>query len=128
MQRPETKEDVKRALGLINYLSRFIPHQSANNKALRSLLKEDTAWEWSTQHEHEWNEIKTVLTNKPLLVYFDPQKQIKISSAGADPGGGVQGSKDPPGPQRGGPGPLFQNEENSIYYLQFYLIPPNKSL
>ena len=35
--------------------------------------------------------------------------------------GGVQGSKDPPppGPQRGGPGPLFQNEENSIYYLQF---------
>ena len=45
-------------------------------------------------------------------------------------GGGVQGSKDPPppGPQRGGPGPLFQNEENSIYYLQFYLIPPNKSL
>ena len=43
---------------------------------------------------------------------------------GADPGGGVQGSKDPPGPQRGGPGPLFQNEENSIYYLQFYLIPP----
>ena len=33
-----------------------------------------------------------------------------------------------PGPQRGGPGPLFQNEENSIYYLQFYLIPPNKSL
>ena len=47
--------------------------------------------------------------------------------AGADPGG-VQGSKDPPGPQRGGPGPLFQNEENSIYYLQFYLIPPNKSL
>ena len=47
--------------------------------------------------------------------------------AGADPGG-IQGSKDPPGPQRGGPGPLFQNEENSIYYLQFYLIPPNKSL
>ena len=89
MQRPETKEDVKRALGLINYLSRFIPHQSANNKALRSLLKEDTAWEWSTQHEHEWNEIKTVLTNKPVLVYFDPQKQIKISSDASKDGLGA---------------------------------------
>ena len=32
-------------------------------------------------------------------------------------GPGVQGP--PPGPQRGGPGPLFQNEENSIYYLQY---------
>ena len=49
--------------------------------------------------------------------------------AGADPGGGgSRGPRTPPGPQRGGPGPLFQNEENSIYYLQFYLIPPNKSL
>ena len=48
--------------------------------------------------------------------------------SGADPGGGPGVQGPPPGPQRGGPGPLFQNEENSIYYLQFYLIPPNKSL
>ena len=54
--------------------------------------------------------------------FFRQQKNSRVISkiAGADPGG-VQGSKDPPGPQRGGPGPLFQNEENSIYYLQFYL-------
>ena len=32
--------------------------------------------------------------------------------------GGSRGPMTPPGPQRGGPGPLFQNEENSIYYLQ----------
>ena len=52
--------------------------------------------------------------------------EATITKTGADPGGG--GPRTPPGPQRGGPGPLFQNEENSIYYLQFYLIPPNKSL
>jgi len=57
MWHPETKEDVKRSLSVINYLARFIPHQSANSKASRSLLKEDTAWKWSTQHEKEWNEI-----------------------------------------------------------------------
>jgi len=45
LKRPESKEDIKRALGVINYLARF--------KVLRSLLKEDTAWEWSTQHEKE---------------------------------------------------------------------------
>jgi len=33
-----------------------------------------------TQNEKEWNEIKTVLTNKPILAYFDPRKQTKISS------------------------------------------------
>jgi len=48
IKRPDTKEDVKRVLGVINYLARFMPHQSANSKALRSLLKEDTTWDWST--------------------------------------------------------------------------------
>ena len=80
LKRSKTKEDVKRALGVINYLARFMPHELANSKVLSSLLKEDTAWEWSTQHEKEWNEIKTVLTNKPVLVCFDPRKQTKISS------------------------------------------------
>ena len=41
-----------------------------------------------------------------------------LVGSGADPGGGSRGPMTPPGPQRGGPGPLFQNEENSIYYLQ----------
>ena len=40
--------------------------------------------------------------------------------SGTDPGG-VQGSKDPPWSPERGPGPLFQNEENSIFYL-FYLL------
>ena len=51
IKRPEIKEDVKRALVVINCLARSMRHQSANSKALRSLLKEDTEWEWSTQHE-----------------------------------------------------------------------------
>jgi len=65
---------------VINYLTRFLSQQSANIKALCSQLKEYTAWEWFTQHEKGWNEIKTVLTNKPVLAYFDPRKQTKISS------------------------------------------------
>ena len=40
---------------------------------------------------------------------------------GGSRGGGSRGPRTPPGPQRGGPGPLFQNEENSIFYL-FYLL------
>ena len=51
MKPPETKEDVKRPLGMINYLAKFMPHQIAKKQS--SLLKEDTTWEWSTQHEQE---------------------------------------------------------------------------
>ena len=56
------------------------------------------------------------------LYAINRSRYLVPPKSGADPGGGgVQGSKDPPGPQRWGPGPLFQNEENSIFYL-FYLL------
>ena len=41
MKRPQTKQDVKWAL-VISYLARFMPRKSANSKALRSLVKDDT--------------------------------------------------------------------------------------
>jgi len=43
MKHTETNEDIKRAIDVINYLARFMPHQLANSKILRSLLNEDTA-------------------------------------------------------------------------------------
>jgi len=89
MQRPQNKEDVKRALGLINYLSRFIPNQAVNSKAIRSLLKDNTEWEWTAHHENEWKQMKAVLTSKPVLAYFDPQKSIKISSDASKDGLGA---------------------------------------
>ena len=45
MSRPQNKDDIKRTMGLINYLGRFVPRLSTNSSALRSLLHEKTAWE-----------------------------------------------------------------------------------
>ena len=60
--------------------------------------------------------------NWQTKAYFD------VFLSGADPGGGVQGSKDPPwSPERGSWTPLPKWRKQH-YYLQFYLIPPNKSL
>lgn len=39
---PEDKKDLQRALGLVNYLGKFVPNLSANTRALRSLLETDT--------------------------------------------------------------------------------------
>ena len=75
-------------------------------------------------HDGRFHRLPTISLNRvcKLILYMH---QIYW---GGSRGGGSRGPRTPPGPQRGGPGPLFQNEENSIYYLQFYLIPPNKSL
>ena len=57
-----------------------------------------------------------------ITFMFQKQEFFKPYYIWADPGGGgSRGPRTPPGPQRGGPGPLFQNEENSIYYLHIYI-------
>lgn len=39
MPEPRDKKDLQRALGLVNYLGKFVPNLSANTRSLRSLLE-----------------------------------------------------------------------------------------
>ena len=47
---PQSREELQRFLGMVNYFSQFIPNQSEITAPLRTLLKKDAAWFWS--HEH----------------------------------------------------------------------------
>lgn len=42
MPQPKEKTELQHALGLVNYVGRFIPNLSANTKALRNLLESGT--------------------------------------------------------------------------------------
>lgn len=44
MAEPGNKEELRRFLGIITYLSRYIPKLSVLNAPLRKLLKEDVEW------------------------------------------------------------------------------------
>ena len=66
MPSPANKEDLQRFLGMITYLSKFIPHFSQIASPLRQLLEKDTAWQW--HHEHEQS-LKELATSAPVLAY-----------------------------------------------------------
>lgn len=61
MPAPTNRTELQRALGLVNYMGRFIPNRSANTKALKSLLETETEWQWAHEHAKEWNELKKQL-------------------------------------------------------------------
>ena len=44
MSAPENKKDLKRLLGMVNYVGHFIPNLSAMTLPLRSLLKNQAVW------------------------------------------------------------------------------------
>ena len=89
MPRPEGKKSVLRALGMINFIGKFIPNLSSKTVHLRELLRDRCEFEWTSEHEAEWSCLKTTLTTEPVLTFFDPSKRIKISTDSSKDGIGA---------------------------------------
>ena len=79
MPTPESKKDLERFLGMIQYIGRFIPSLSETSAPLRILLKKETEWHWEQQQEEAYNKLKDLATTTPTLKYFDVEKQVELS-------------------------------------------------
>ena len=51
MQAPSTKQELHSFLGMINYISQFIPSISDLTPNLRKLLKKDGIFQWTYSHD-----------------------------------------------------------------------------
>ena len=79
MPTPTNKEDLQRFLGMVTYISKFIPHFSQVASPLRALLEKDAAWQWHHEHEQSLQQLKELATSAPVLAYFKPDRPIKLS-------------------------------------------------
>ena len=70
MPKPHDRLSLQRLLGMVKYLSVYIPKESACTAPLRELLKKDDPWIWSKKHDDALREIINVLTSGPLLKYY----------------------------------------------------------
>ena len=86
MPRPTDEAAVQRLLGMVNYVSKFIPNLSDFTTPLRTLLHQNVLWHWEKQQETSFKAIKESLTLAPVLGYYDAQKaltvQVDASSTG----------------------------------------------
>lgn len=86
---PKNKKDVQRLLGILNYVSKYIPNFSSHNQPLRNLLKKDIHFTWDDNAEKSLQEIKNKLTNSPVLQFFDLNKEITVSADASETGLGA---------------------------------------
>ena len=77
---PESKEELQRLLGMVKYFTQFIPNQSTITAPLRQLLKKDVGWMWLLEHTSAIQELKQILSSKPVLKFFDSSKLVKLPS------------------------------------------------
>ena len=67
MPESQSKEDVRRLIGMLNYLSPYIPNMSAVTAPVRDLLKKETQFSWLSEHERAFKTVKQILSAEPLL-------------------------------------------------------------
>lgn len=77
--RPTNVTQLKAFLGLINYYGKFVPNLSTLLHPLYALLKKDQAWEWSTNCEHAFSEVKTILASDKVLCHYDASLPLVLS-------------------------------------------------
>ncbi|KAF2888931.1 hypothetical protein ILUMI_17242, partial [Ignelater luminosus] len=58
---PKCKKDVQRLLGVVNYVSKYVPNFSEGTKPLRELLKKDTFFSWEEHHKAAFTKLKNSL-------------------------------------------------------------------
>ena len=78
MPEPEDATALKRFLGMVNYLSKFMPHLSKMTEPLRRLEDKDVEWQWLTQHSIAFNTVKKYLTESPVLKYYNVNEDVTI--------------------------------------------------
>ena len=65
-------------LGMINYLSQFIPSMSDLTSNLRKFLKKDVLFQWTDSHEKEFQELGSKVSSDACLQYFDTAKPVTL--------------------------------------------------
>ena len=80
MPAPKNLDDLRRILGTMNYLGRFVPNMSTLAKPMSDLLKADTTWDWGPHQEQAFRRCKDILTRAPNLQYYNVSLPTVVSA------------------------------------------------
>ena len=78
MQSPDTPSKLQQFLGMVTYLSPFIPSLSTHTAPLQELLKKDSEFKWNTSYQETFDRIKELVCKDMTLCYFNIGKPVTI--------------------------------------------------
>ena len=78
MPAPQNKGELQSFLGMVTYLSPFIPQLSSHTATLRGLLKTDVEYSWNTTYQVAFDKLKALVCEDTTLRYFNMKKPVTI--------------------------------------------------
>lgn len=75
---PQNKDELKTFLGMVSYLSQFIPKFADKTHILRQLCKESTPWFWDEIHQRCFEEVRQLVSEQSCLKYYNPKAEVTL--------------------------------------------------
>ena len=77
---PRDNDELRRIMGMLGYLAKFLPDFAQRAGPLRELLRQDNNWASSEQHQQSYSRLKQLITQTPVLAFFNSEAKIIVSA------------------------------------------------
>ena len=89
MPKPEDVEGVRRFCGFVNYLSKFLPKLADVLEPIRQLTHSEMEWCWTPTHDKAFETVQKLVTEAPLLAFYNTQDELTIQCDASQTGLGA---------------------------------------
>ena len=86
MQPPTNINELRRFMGMANYLARLLPHLTDTMQPLHNLLKNDVPYMWSKTQQNSFDAVKVVLAEAPVLAFYNSDKELVLENDASEYG------------------------------------------
>ena len=83
-KQPKNVKEIRSFLGLAGYYRRFIQDFARIATPLTNLTRKKTPYQWTSSEDAAFNELKTKLTEAPVLKTADPNRDYTVTCDGSD--------------------------------------------
>ena len=89
MPHPTDVKSLLRFNGTVQYLAKFLSGLSDMTHLLRQLTRKDDEWVWSETQEKAWSDIKTAISQAPVLRFYSLEDEGTLQCDASDTGLGA---------------------------------------
>ena len=79
LQAPSNIHELRRILGLCNYVQKFLPKAQEIMSPMNNLLQKNTPWFWGAYQQESFRKIKELVSEASTLAFYDPNLETTLS-------------------------------------------------